>query len=586
MDHGKAGQVPIRSVRALTPPRATPTPLSTSSLPLVADPQMLLDALPLAVVLAQPAPGGRWVIAASNALFNSWSNLGETGALGLPIEMIDFLEQGDFLSRFDDFVANEANTTADRRWSIHQSPRARHFAVRFTRIADRGRIQIILRDCTTEVETEHGLRNEMMRDALTGLPNRIALSETLEGYRDDSPGLLQTAVLVADLDRFSRINDSLGHLAGDELLATIARRLLSTMREDDILARIGGDVFAVIIRLQEGPGDALHVAKRIQDALSLPFRVNNRELMVRATIGIATAIGDHTGSDELIGNAEFAVTRAKRQSRRVEIYHTADATAARRRFTLETELRQAIDRNELTLTYQPMIEMKTGKINAVEALARWNHPERGPISPVEFIPLAEETGLILSLGRWALNTACAQLADWRRSIDQAKHLQVSVNVSGIQLARDDVVEAAREALSGSGLPGECLKIELTESAIIDNPERTTRILKSLKALNAQIAMDDFGTGYSSLAYLQRLPIDVLKVDRSFVNGMLEEEDSFEIVNAIISLARSLMMDTVAEGIERPEQASRLRSMGCTYGQGFFYARPLSPAEFPAYLSAI
>ncbi|API60907.1 hypothetical protein BSL82_02690 [Tardibacter chloracetimidivorans] len=544
---------------------------------------MILNALPLGVVIAQPAADGRWIVAASNQLFDRWSSLEEASALGLPLEMIAFLEQGDFLKLFTRFAEDDGSQVADYRWSVDESPRARHFAIRFVRMADRGRIQITLRDCTTEVETEHGLRNEMLRDALTGLPNRIAFSERLDGPEADGQAMLETAILVADLDRFSRINDSLGHLAGDELLATIARRLLSAMREGDVLARIGGDVFGVIVRLTDGPGDALNVASLIQEALSHPFRVNGRELIVRATIGIATPHADGVSSEELIGNAEFAVTRAKRQGRRVEIYHPADATAARRRFTLETELRQAIERDELTLSYQPMIELKTGRIRAVEALARWNHPERGPISPSEFIPLAEETGLILPLGRWALNTACQQLAEWHRTISAASRIQMSVNVSGIQLARDDVVEAVREALAGSGLPGEHLKIELTESAIIDNPERTKRVLEALKGLDAQIAMDDFGTGYSSLAYLQRLPIDVLKVDHSFVKGMLEEEDSFEIVNAIISLARSLMMDTVAEGIERPEQAARLRTMGCVYGQGYLYARPLSAADFPAYL---
>lgn len=578
MERRKAVKAPFHSVH--TPELEQTAPVFSAPL---SDPQSLMDALPLAVILVQLSRDGRWVVAASNALFNEWANLRETSPLGLPIDMIEFLDNGEFLDLFHGFLTKEKDRSLDYRWTVEGVPRSRHFSIRFSHIAGSERIQIAIRDCTTEVETENGLRNEMLRDALTGLPNRLALTEKLDALISGREGLTRSAILVADLDRFSRINDSLGHLTGDELLITLARRLLSVVSQEDTLARIGGDVFAVIVHLKDGPGDALHLAKRIQDALTLPFRVSNREVIVRATIGVATVHNDTADSEALIGNAEFALTRAKRQGRRVEIYHPADATAARRRFTLETELRQAIDHNELTLAYQPIVEMKTGRISGVEALARWIHPERGPISPAEFIPLAEEAGLIVPLGRWALNTACRQLADWRNVLGPSNQLQMSVNVSGIQFARDDVVEVVRDTLTALNLPGELLKIELTESAIIDNPERTTRVLEALKSLNVQIAMDDFGTGYSSLAYLQRLPIDVLKVDRSFVADMLEKEDSFEIVNAIISLARSLMMDTVAEGIETPEQAARLRSLGCIYGQGYFYARPLGASDILTYL---
>lgn len=585
MIHGKAARSPVKSVPLAGPSarNAGVPEQALQSLPLLADPQTLLDALPLAVLIVQPSGDDDWVVVATNTLFNEWAGLGYHDAIGLPLGLVDFFSQGDFLAKFRAYE-RAGNAVADLRLSISTPPSARHFSARFSRIADRGRIQITLQDCTTEVETEHGLRNEMLRDTLTGLPNRIALAETLDTFRENRQFILQTAILVADIDRFSRINDSLGHIAGDELLVTIARRILSTMHGNDVLARIGGDIFGAVVHLNDGPGDALHLAKRIQDSLSLPFRVNGREITIRATIGIAVANDEQIGSDELISNAEFAVTRAKRQGRRLEIYHPADATAARRRFTLETELRLAIDRNELTMVYQPIVELKTGRLRSVEALARWRHPERGPISPSEFIPLAEESGLILSLGRWALNSACTQMAEWQRTLPLAADLQVGVNVSGIQLARDDVVEATRSALEYAGLPGKALKIELTESAIIDNPERTKRILEALKGLDAEIAMDDFGTGYSSLAYLQKLPIDVLKVDHSFVSGMLVEEDSFEIINAIISLARSLSMETVAEGIEMPEQASRLKALGCTFGQGFMFGQPLTADEFPHYLA--
>ena len=575
MDDGETPGASTRSKTARKQQVSSPT----------IDAQLVLDALPIGLLIVQPTESGHWVAVASNRMFEQWAML-RTGALGLPLSMIGFLDQGDFLAVFAAFAGSPHEGEGEYRWSTGDPVRGRHFDVRFSRIADRGRIQISIRDCSSEVETENGLRREMLRDSLTGLPNRSAVAGILDEMLEDPDfGPSLTALVVADLDRFSRINDSLGHVAGDELLTKVADRLLSVLRDGDVLGRIDGDVFAIIVQLRDGPGDALHVTKRIQNALSSPFHMEERELTIRATIGIATPHGDISNGEDMIGNAEFAVTRAKHQGRRVEIYRPADATAARRRFTLESELRRAIERDELTLHYQPIIELKTGKVSSVEALARWNHPERGMISPVEFIPLAEETGLIVPLGRWALNTACTQLAEWRSLLPQAQRLQVSVNVSGIQLARDDVVDAVRQALVASRLPGEQLKIELTESAIIDNPERTTRVLEALKGLDAQIAMDDFGTGYSSLAYLQRLPIDMLKVDRSFVGSMLEEEDSFEIVNAIISLARSLMIETVAEGIERIEQSSRLRSLGCVHGQGFFFSRPIPAAEVPAYLAS-
>ena len=285
----------------------------------------------------------------------------------------------------------------------------------------------------------------------------------------------------------------------------------------------------------------------------------------------------------MIRNAEFAMHRAKRLGIRTEIFRPGEALKSRRRFALEADLRHAIKTGALTLAYQPLVRFGDNKIVSVEALARWQHPTRGPIPPTDFIPLAEETGLIMPLGRWALETACREIAGIRSQLPEAAALEVAVNLSSIQIAGDDVVENVRRGLAISGLPGHALKLELTESAIIANPERARHVLGALKKLDVRISMDDFGTGYSSLSYLHTLPIDVLKIDRSFITDTLAYGDSYQIVGAVLSLARALRKETVGEGIETAEHAELLAAMGCTYGQGFYFAPALSLSELRAYL---
>jgi EAL domain-containing protein (putative c-di-GMP-specific phosphodiesterase class I) len=278
-------------------------------------------------------------------------------------------------------------------------------------------------------------------------------------------------------------------------------------------------------------------------------------------------------SEELFRNAQFAVKQAK-QTGKPQIYEPKEASAARRRFSIETELRRALDKDQLRLFYQPLINLKSGEVSGFEALARWTHADRGEISPSEFIPVAEESGLILQLGRWAMDKATQTLADWDRAAEEALPCYVAVNLSAIQLARDDVPGLVAGALHSSGLSGERLTLELTESSIVQDPARATRVFDALKALDATVAMDDFGTGYSSLAYLQRLPIDVLKIDKSFITGMMIDPDAVAIVRAVLSLADALGMSTTAEGIETVELATTLATLGCAHGQGFYFARPL------------
>jgi predicted signal transduction protein with EAL and GGDEF domain len=364
----------------------------------------------------------------------------------------------------------------------------------------------------------------------------------------------------------------MGSLAGDELLITFARRLMSALRAGDILARTGGNEFGVLVSLRRGIEDALTAADRIQEVLAAPFQISDLDIRVECAIGVALMQSDQD-AEELFRNAQFAVKQAK-QSGKPHVYEPKEASIARRRFSIETELRRALDKDQLKLFYQPLIDLKSGEVAGFEALARWNHADRGDISPTEFIPVAEESGLILQLGRWAMDRAAQTLAEWDRTAGEKLPLYVGVNLSAIQVARDDIAGVVASALRSSGLTGDRLTLEITESSIIQDPARATRVFDALKALDATVAMDDFGTGYSSLAYLQRLPIDVLKIDKSFVSGMMVDPDAVAIVRAVLSLAEALGMSTTAEGIETVELATTLATLGCASGQGYYFAKPL------------
>ena len=434
------------------------------------------------------------------------------------------------------------------------------------------RCLLSLVDRTVEAQAERTLRAEMLRDSLTGLPNRLAFTEKIEQVGEGVTRDLQHAVLVVDMLRFSRINESMGGLAGDELLITFARRLMSALRGGDVLARTGGNEFGVLVTLRRGVGDALAAAERIQEVLAAPFKISDLEIRVECAIGLALMSAGQD-AEELFRNAQFAVKQAK-QIGKPQVYEARQASEARRRFSIETELRRALDKDQLKLFYQPLIDLKSGEVAGFEALARWDHEERGEISPTEFIPVAEESGLILQLGRWAMHKAADTLAGWDQTAGERLPLYVGVNLSAIQVARDDIAAVVSSALKSSGLTGDRLTLELTESAIVQDPARATRVFDALKSLEATVAMDDFGTGYSSLAYLQRLPIDVLKIDRSFVSGMMVDPDSVAIVRAVLSLADALGMSTTAEGIETVELATTLATLGCASGQGFYFAKPL------------
>ncbi|SEQ76492.1 putative bifunctional diguanylate cyclase/phosphodiesterase [Sphingobium sp. YR768] len=434
-------------------------------------------------------------------------------------------------------------------------------------------------DRTSERAIEKNLRRELLSDGLTALPNRTGFGEEIDDRLANSvwPDNAQFGIIAIDLSRFSRVNESLGPMAGDELLITVAKRLKSSLRQGDVLARIGGNDFAIFARLNNGLSDALHIVQRIKEALSSPIRLSDLQIRVDCAIGCALSINLDDDPDDIVRKAQAAVKIAKR-SGKVEIYRNGVLKEAQRRFSIESRLRDALAQGGLTLAYQPLIHLQTGEITGFEALARWDDEELGPVSPVEFIAVAEESGLITPLGRWAAYEAAQALSRWDAKFGQALPVGVNVNLSPIQMARDDVASMFEEALRYSGIAGSRLTAELTESAIIADPDKARKLLVALKDLQMPIAMDDFGTGFSNLASLHSLPIDILKIDRSFVSTMLEDRDKTIIVRTILSLAESLNLKVTAEGIETQGLAHALQKMGCWQGQGYYFAKAMSEAD--------
>ncbi|MBR0551317.1 putative bifunctional diguanylate cyclase/phosphodiesterase [Stakelama marina] len=480
-------------------------------------------------------------------------------------------------AKIDNFLASR-DLRANFLWQLGDAVDCRYFKVSLARCSadhDTARCMVSLIDQTGEYRTEHSLRREMMTDSLTGLPNRAGFGDLIES-RVGASDRADYAVLVINLDRFSRVNACMGAVSGDELLISVARRLKGALRGRDVLARTGGDEFAVLLQMDEGPVDAMQVAKRIQRALTDPFRLSDFEIRVDCAIGVALGADAENDVEDMIRHAQFAVKRAKKTGR-TEVYESKVFRVARAQFSIETELRRAVENGAMSLSFQPICDLATGKIVSFESLARWRTEAGADLSPSDFIPVAEESGLIVPLGRWAMEEAARTLAEWDRASGGDCGVKVAVNLSAIQLQRDQVPAMVSDALAQHGIDGSRLTLELTESAIVSDPDRIARTMRELKDLGATLAMDDFGTGYSNLAYLQSLPIDVLKIDRSFVTGMLADRDKVAIVRAILSLATALGMRTTAEGVESNELSQTLAALGCAYGQGYVYAKPL-PAD--------
>jgi diguanylate cyclase (GGDEF)-like protein/PAS domain S-box-containing protein len=423
-------------------------------------------------------------------------------------------------------------------------------------------------------------------DTLTELPNRIYLMDRLESAfpAAKTPGANPFAVLFVDLDRFKAVNDSLGHAAGDQLLVGVAQRLRSSVRgtglsgrlaaSSSTVVRLGGDEFAILLEGIRNPDEAVVVAERVLKNLGGAFYLDRRQVFAAASIGIAMSTSAITPED-LLRNADTAMYYAKTHGRdRFALFDQGMREQAVARIEIENDLKQALDANEFELYYQPKVSLLDQHITGFEALIRWNHPKRGLLFPSEFIPVAEETGLIVPLGRWVLNTACRQMAVWRKSMTRGLTLSISVNVSFKQLAEAGLVEDVKRILAETGLDATSLKLEMTESSIMENARVAIDTLRQLKALHVGLEIDDFGTGYSSLSYLRELPFDTVKIDRSFVKELGTADDTTEIVRTILQLARSLGMDTVAEGVETKDQLARLTAMGCSTVQGYYFSKPV------------
>ncbi len=472
---------------------------------------------------------------------------------------------------------SEAFSRPESRTFLQELGDGRIVAIEKRPTADGGFVATF-EDVTERRHAEARIAFMARHDALTDLPNRLLLGEQIESAIAQASRDSGFAVLCLDLDDFKPINDTLGHPVGDALLCAAASRLGACVREIDSLARLGGDEFAIVQRGVERPEDAAVLARRIIDVLGAPYTLGENTVTIGVSIGISLAPGDGMTCDKLLKHADVALDRAKAEARGSFRFFEPEMDArlqARRH--LERDLREAVAAEAFELHYQPIYDLNAERVCGFEALLRWTHPERGRVSPAEFIPLAEELGLIIPLGEWVLRRACQEASRWPDG------LKVAVNVSAVQFTSARLIGAVRDALAASGLPGRRLELEITESVLVANPGTTTAILHSLKALGARVSMDDFGTGYSSLSYLRSFPFDKIKIDQSFVRDLGEAEDSGFIVRAVIGLGASLGMTTTAEGVETEAQLARLREEGCDEVQGYLFSRPVPAAEVPAIL---
>jgi diguanylate cyclase (GGDEF)-like protein len=443
-----------------------------------------------------------------------------------------------------------------------------------------GGFVINTRDISERRTLQSRLAHQAFHDELTRLANRaLFLNRVAHTVARAPRGQHPAAVLFLDLDDFKKVNDSLGHAVGDELLVAAAARLTTCVRPGDTIARLGGDEFAVLLEDVDGMSDVVVVAERISAAVRAPFHVSGRDVFIGVSIGIASVtVGE--SPDDVLRNADLAMYFAKgRRKGHFAIYERSMHAEMMERLELEADLRTAVERRDFQIEYQPIVSLVTGEVHGAEALVRWNHATRGMVPPARFVELAEETGMIIPLGRWVLREACERARDWRMRYRGRRPLQMSVNLSARHFQDPSLLMDVQQALNDSGLEPWALTLEITESVLMHQSGATLERLRALKGLGLNLAIDDFGTGYSSLGYLQQFPIDVLKIDRTFVDAVGMEDEDPVLARAIIALGRTLQIETVAEGIERPEQRDGLRALGCTLGQGYHFARPMPASRF-------
>lgn len=446
-----------------------------------------------------------------------------------------------------------------------------------------------VKERTQQLETANSQLSKLaFRDPLTWLPNRALLMERLQealNQQQANPDD-QFAVFYLDCDRFKPVNDSLGHQAGDELLIAISERLNSVLRQEDFLARLGGDEFVILLGKLEDARYATQVADRIIKSFAIPFYVREKDIFVSFSIGIVLECANYWNPEELLRDADTAMYQAKALGKdQYQIFESSMYQAACHRLQIETDLRQSIQRGEMALYYQPIVELETGNVVGMEALIRWHHPTQGLIPPDRFIPIAEETGFILKLGQWALREACKHLRHWQNQGIVTSAFSVSVNVSACQFSQPDFVKQLDEILAETQLAPQCLKLEITETVIMQDIPSVTDNISNLQQRSIQLSIDDFGTGYSSLSYLHSFSVENLKIDRSFINRLHKKKSNFGLVTAIVQIGKAMKMNLIAEGIETSEQLAQLKFLGCQFGQGYLFSKPLPSEEMVALLSA-
>ena len=464
---------------------------------------------------------------------------------------------------------------------VNKAGELRHIRLRLGMLPDGKRSVASLLDITESKKTEQQFMRQALYDKLTRLPNRTLFLDRLERCiklsrrREDR----SFAVLFLDLDRFKIINESLGHTAGDLFLTHIATRLLRTVRAEETLARFGGDEFAILLEEVTDSRDPVHVAERIRSELSTPVEVQGAHIQTTASVGIVLSTGDYENPNQVLRDADIAMYRAKSEGGgRFMVFSKSMHEQAEHLLTLENDLRTAVTKKQFFVQFQPIIRLEDMRVSGFEALVRWQHPERGLITPLEFIPVAEETGLITDIDVWVLDESCRFLAQWRGMGEHARDLTVAVNLSGRDLARESLIRDIRSSLSSAGLTAKDMQLEITESTLLQSGDVAAETLNALRTLSMKLSVDDFGTGYSSLASLKSQPIDSLKIDRSFVADMESSPESMEIVRTIIGLAHLLGLEVIAEGVETTEHLTILKNLDCDYAQGYLFSRPLPPEE--------